>query len=1077
MKILKKINEKFAEISNKRQEYKELKKKIEEKKQEELRLEISHTLNKTNEMPKEFRAKKQKEIITIAILNVIFSLAIAGVLCAYMYVNKQNSYEDTELGTQVESAKMSVNLISVMRDEQETLSKIAFYISEIGMTKDETLMYLKSISSFGSYTGKAYLVDSETNIGVPINDENPHAGEVDFSDYDEILSVLSVTENVDQNITGAEKDAFVVENPGTEKKDDENPGAENGSTVSPNPENFKADETKNTLPDDAQADKDMKGMPINCSDIFVYDDTYSIAFYRAVEVGEKTYFLINIVDIDEIITDIAEDGSIEGGTGIIMKSDGTILAGNLISLESVTDTGNFFEMFEEKYGNVLFSESTMSESGRILVTGSDETSWLYAYAEISGMDDWYYVYEETNENSIITRQNAIYLVSIIVFACMLGFMDVFVIYRQNRILKKGLKMYARQNSELDAASHEKDRFISNMSHEIRTPINAVLGLDEMIIRESSEETIKDYAADIKSAGRTLLGLVNDILDYSKIASGKMNIVCDEYDLSSVINDLMNLTEQKAYEKGLDFELDLTNTIPSKLYGDELRVKQIILNILTNAVKYTEKGSVTLKVGYEKKDDENIDLIVSVKDTGIGIRPEDLDKLTKPFERLDEKRNKSIEGTGLGMSIVTSLLSAMGSKLNVESEYGKGSTFSFRLTQKVISYTEIGDLKKVRAEAKKINAAYRAKFIAPDAHILAVDDTQINLTVFKGLLKETKINIDTAQSGQDALKMIAENQYDIIFMDHRMPGMDGIETLNEIKKMGPEITRIPVVAFTANASADAVTMYKEAGFYGFLAKPVSAEKLENLLKELLPQNLVLTVDARTGGTGDTGAVTKDSRKENKNTDDLGMTSGDGTENTSDENQDKTDENEDDFPVIFGIDWNEGLKNCGSKEVLMAAVYDFIHTADMKAEEIREYFNNEDIRNYTVKVHALKSAARLIGAMQLSGDAKYLEKCGDTENLNEIRRLTDTLLNEFYALSHALKENFREEKKEHDISLNDLKEAYAEIKEKAAAFDFDAVDKIIKMLSDYNIPESEKKNFDRLRTAVMNVDLDGIMEIVG
>ncbi len=1057
MKILNIINEKLAEISNKRQECKEIKKKIEEKKQEELELEISHTLNKTNEMPKNFRAKKHKEIITIAVLNMVFSLAIAGVLCAYMYVNKQNSYEDTELGAQVESAKMSVNLISVMRDEQETLSKIAFYISEIGMTKDETVMYLKSISSFGSYAGKSYLVDSETNIGTQVNSENPHAREVDFSDYDEIVSALSVTESVNQNITGKEKGDFVIGDGEKENADKLTQGSENFKTdeITPDPENFKADEK--VSPDDIDTGKDMKGMPINCTDIFVYDDMYSIAFYRSVEVDEKTYFIINIVDIDEIIADIAEDGSIEDGTGIIIQSDGTVLAGGFLSLADVTDTGNFFEMFEAKYGNSFFSGNSLSESGRILVTGPDETSWLYAYAEISGMDEWFYVYEETSENTIITRQNAIYLVLIIVFACMLGFMDVFVIYRQNRILKKGLKMYARQNFELNAASREKDRFISNMSHEIRTPINAVLGLDEMIIRESGEEQIRDYAADIKSAGRTLLGLVNDILDYSKIASGKMNIVCDEYELSSVINDLMNLTEQKAYEKGLEFELDLASSIPSKLYGDELRVKQIILNILTNAVKYTEKGSVTLKVGYEKKDDENIDLLVSVKDTGIGIKQEELDKLTKPFERLDEKRNKSIEGTGLGMSIVTSLLSAMGSALHVESKYGKGSTFSFRLTQKVISYTEIGDLKKVRAEAKKANAAYRAKFIAPDARILAVDDTQINLTVFKGLLKETKINIDTAQSGPDALKMIRENKYDIIFMDHRMPGMDGIETLNEIKKMGPEVTCIPVVAFTANASADAVTMYKEAGFYGFLAKPVSAEKLENLLRELLPEELILSAE-----TGD---------------EKTGKDAADGNKNMSDENINEANSDKENFPVIFGIDWEEGLKNCGSREVLMAAVYDFIHTSDMKAEEIREYFNNEDIRNYTVKVHALKSAARLIGAMRLSADAKYLENCGDTGNLSEIGRLTDILLNEFYALSHSLKENFKEEKKEHDISLSDLKEAYSEIKEKAAAFDFDAVDKIIKMLSDYNIPESEKENFDRLTTAVMNVDLDGIMKIVG
>ena len=401
---------------------------------------------------------------------------------------------------------------------------------------------------------------------------------------------------------------------------------------------------------------------------------------------------------------------------------------------------------------------------------------------------------------------------------------------------KYMDQLEEQKRIADEANRAKSSFLANMSHEIRTPINAVLGMDEMILRESAEKNIRSYANDIQSAGRTLLSLINDILDFSKIEEGRMEIIPTQYELSSVINDLVNMSEPRARKKGLRLEIDVDENVPHILYGDEIRIKQVALNLLTNAIKYTEEGSVTLSAGFKKEDEENILLSFKIEDTGIGMKEEDMDRLFSPFTRIEERRNRSIEGSGLGMSIVRQLLELMDSRLDVESVYGQGSKFSFDIRQKVINWEPMGDISDRFAKESGNAEAYHESFHAPDADILVVDDTEVNLSVFVNLLKQTKVRVDTAGSGKKAISMAGEKSYDIIFIDHMMPDMDGIETLRRIREdKGPGE---PVcIALTANAVSGAREMYLDAGFTDYISKPVDGKRLEDMIRKYLPADKV------------------------------------------------------------------------------------------------------------------------------------------------------------------------------------------------------------------------------------------------
>ena len=397
------------------------------------------------------------------------------------------------------------------------------------------------------------------------------------------------------------------------------------------------------------------------------------------------------------------------------------------------------------------------------------------------------------------------------------------------------------NIEIEKASRMRTDFLANMSHEIRTPMNAVISMAEMALREDIPDSARNYISQIKSSGRALLAIINDILDFSKIEAGKMEIDPVDYDLSSVINDLVNVVQIRADEKGLKISLDIDPKTPKRLYGDEIRIKQVITNMLTNAVKYTEKGTVTFRIGYEKtEEDDRIDLKVAVEDTGIGIKPEDISRLYELFDRIEEKRNRNIEGTGLGMNITQRLLEMMGSEMNVESTYGEGSKFSFVLRQKVTKWEELGDYEKAYERLAGERRDYHEKFIAPEAEVLAIDDNPMNLMVFKNLLKKTKVKIDTANDGYEGLKYAQDKKYDLIFFDHMMPGKDGLETLHKMKeqKDNPNLDT-PCICLTANAISGAREYYLDAGFDEYLTKPVDSSRLEEMMCRFLPSEKIVS----------------------------------------------------------------------------------------------------------------------------------------------------------------------------------------------------------------------------------------------
>ncbi|WP_022931419.1 hybrid sensor histidine kinase/response regulator [Treponema bryantii] len=598
-----------------------------------------------------------------------------------------------------------------------------------------------------------------------------------------------------------------------------------------------------------------------------------------------------------------------------------------------------------------------------------------------------------------------------------------------------------------AASQAKSTFLANMSHEIRTPINAVLGMNEMILREAKDKTILGYSANIKTAGTNLLSIVNDILDFSKIEAGKMELISDNYEMSSLIIDLMNMTRERAHNKGLKYELNVSPDFPKTLFGDSIRIKQCILNLLTNAIKYTKEGSITFTINFDKLNNDELLLKVHVIDTGCGIKSEDMEKLFAPFERIEEGKNRTIEGSGLGISIVRKLLRMMESTLEVQSTYGKGSDFSFQIKQKVIDWTPAGDLNEAYIESVKQMANYKEKLHAPRAHLLFVDDTAMNLDVIKGLLKNTGIKIDTALSGKEALEAVKHNTYDILFIDHRMPEMDGIETLHAMKEMKDNLSAgKPCIALTANAISGVRKMYLNEGFDDYISKPVNPAKLEELIKQYLPQEYIEEVP---------GDETSDNIKADEYSDFLN-------------NLYKIDE----------LDAESALKNCGSEELLFSTIRQYYNSIDEKALELQNFFEAEDWKNYEIKVHALKSTSRLIGALKLSKLAEHLEECANNQTIDEINEKHKTLMDTFLSLKHTLEplihENNYIEKPE--ISKEALSEKIKLIQEYADSFDIDGLDNLIKELQSVKLPLDFSDKFDKIRISVEKVDFKELRNLL-
>ena len=390
------------------------------------------------------------------------------------------------------------------------------------------------------------------------------------------------------------------------------------------------------------------------------------------------------------------------------------------------------------------------------------------------------------------------------------------------------------------ASNAKSSFLSSMSHEIRTPINTILGMNEMISRESHDMVILGYSRDVEKAGHMLLNLINDVLDFSKIEAGNFDLDEKEYSVLELVRTCGNMLEKRAAEKNLRISIDVDPGMPSMLLGDEGKIEQILINLITNAVKYTNDGYVRISVTGDYKDD-SFDLMVSVSDTGIGIRNEDIGHIFDSFTRADIQRNRHIEGTGLGLAITKKLCEGMGGEIKVSSRYGEGSVFTIRIPQRIADNTIVGAVKLKNEGEKTRRKKYEVSFTAPDAKILIADDNEMNLTVFASLLKGTKVQIDKVPGGNEAIELSKHKKYDLIFMDHMMPSPDGIETMQMIRadENNPN-RRTPQIALTANAIQGSMEKYLEAGFDGYLSKPVDPYELEECVRRNLPTDLVLNI---------------------------------------------------------------------------------------------------------------------------------------------------------------------------------------------------------------------------------------------
>ncbi|MBP3617434.1 MAG: response regulator [Lachnospiraceae bacterium] len=523
----------------------------------------------------------------------------------------------------------------------------------------------------------------------------------------------------------------------------------------------------------------------------------------------------------------------------------------------------------------------------------------------------------------------------------------------------GAEEKAKESEELrrakeiaDSANRAKSDFLANMSHEIRTPINTVMGMNEMIIRECKEESIKEYACNIQNASKTLLTLINDILDLSKIEAGKMEIIKERYFLSSVLNGVVNMVQVRANQKKLNFIVEVDETIPDELYGDEIRLRQVMVNLLNNAVKYTRTGSVWLKIEKEDVREKDIVLRITVKDTGIGIREADIGKLFHGFERLDQEKNRNVEGTGLGLAITSKIVDLMQGELKVESVYKEGSTFTVLLPQKIIRPDGIGDFEeKYHAYIQSLQS-YRESFRAPEAEILVVDDNDMNLFVFENLLKKTQVKITKCTGGEACLDLVCEKKFDIIFLDHMMPGMDGIETMKQMREMEEYASKgAPVIALTANAIVGVRDMYIAEGFDDYLSKPIVGDELEEMLQRYIPKGKLLSEPVESAE--ETISETLPS---------------------GEEKQEETQ----------WIDRELGLRYSGeSEEMYREFMKMYCEMMPEKKERLEQCFREEDWENYTIAVHALKSTSLSIGGKILSEKALALEKAGKAQEFSFIK----------------------------------------------------------------------------------------------
>ncbi len=714
------------------------------------------------------------------------------------------------------------------------------------------------------------------------------------------------------------------------------------------------------------------------------------------------------------------------------------------------------------------------------------------------------------------------------------------------------------NMELRKTSNMKSDFLANMSHEIRTPMNAVIGMAEMALREDVSPAAREYIGQIKSSGQTLLTIINDILDFSKIESGKMDISDVEYEPMSMINDVSNIIMTRIGSKDLDLTVDVNPNLPSGLYGDNIRIKQVLVNLANNAVKFTDAGNVNLKIDFLQISEDEIELYVAVTDTGRGIRESDMNRLFQSFQQIDSKRNRNVEGTGLGLAISRQLVALMRGKIHVDSEYGKGSTFSFVIPQKVTdssyavekvaknlvaagliqseytarelamdmeklgvtyerleseedlgrvkdhnagylfveqplfteavqyflklnpdvcgvllaNYREVRsyDLANLRVVKKPLyilglSNIFNGKeeigsvsfmeaedfdFTAPKAEILVVDDNAINLTVVKGLLNPLKMKIDTALSGKDAVLMTTDKRYDIIFMDHMMPEMDGVETTRVIRRLLGNNGQVPIIALTANAVEGTAEMFINEGMNDFVTKPIEMRVIiSKLHKWLPPEKIEKNRDKKTN------AARLNANRDNK-----------ASQTTTDIS-------------IEGLDVKRAMEFLGNENLFWSVLKEYYRVIDKKCAMIQEYEQKEQWKEYTVEVHALKSASRQIGALDLAQVAEQMEAAGNAGNAALIHKITPGMLEEYMFYKGILAPYFvkQEEEQSGRAAKNDeMSVLFGEMKEAMENLDMDAMEKVIKDMGQYSYSDAQRDIFEKLKNAVEDIDTERCEEIL-